>query len=174
MEDGVLVHALQLSHPRGTALTTLSHGNENVHARRSESQESHEVSLGCAPTCLSAGRLRCDSEGDLLTTAQSRSLSSSPAQLCYSGPKDHLAPLPALSLGSVGTQRLFWAKLLVTQSCPTVCDPMDGSSPDSSVHGIFPGKNTGVGCHFPSPGDRSNPEIKLESPALHAGRLVTI
>ena len=28
------------------------------------------------------------------------------------------------------------------------CDPMDFSSPGSSVHGIFPGKNTGVGCHF--------------------------
>ena len=25
---------------------------------------------------------------------------------------------------------------------------MDGSPPGSSVHGIFPGKNTGVGCHF--------------------------
>ena len=28
------------------------------------------------------------------------------------------------------------------------CDPMDCSPPDSSVHGIFPGKNTGVGCCF--------------------------
>ena len=27
-------------------------------------------------------------------------------------------------------------------------DPMDYSLPGSSVHGIFPGKNTGVGCHF--------------------------
>ena len=27
------------------------------------------------------------------------------------------------------------------------CDPMDCSLPGSSVHGIFPGKNTGVGCH---------------------------
>ena len=27
------------------------------------------------------------------------------------------------------------------------CDPVDGSTPDSSVHGDFPGKNTGVGCH---------------------------
>ena len=26
--------------------------------------------------------------------------------------------------------------------------PMDCSPPDSFVHGIFPGKNTGVGCHF--------------------------
>ena len=28
------------------------------------------------------------------------------------------------------------------QLCPTLCDPIDGSPPDS------PGKNTGVGCHF--------------------------
>ena len=32
------------------------------------------------------------------------------------------------------------------QACPTLCDPMDCSSPGSSVHGIF--KNTRVGCHF--------------------------
>ena len=25
----------------------------------------------------------------------------------------------------------------VTQSCPTLCDPMDGSPPGSSVHGIL-------------------------------------
>ena len=31
------------------------------------------------------------------------------------------------------------------QSCPTLCNPMDCSSPDSSVHGDSPGKNTGVG-----------------------------
>ena len=37
---------------------------------------------------------------------------------------------------------------IVTQSCPTLCDPMDCSSPGSSVHGESPGKNTGVGCHF--------------------------
>ena len=35
---------------------------------------------------------------------------------------------------------------LVTQLCLTVCDPMDGSPPDSSVHGDSPGKKTGVGC----------------------------
>ena len=28
------------------------------------------------------------------------------------------------------------------------CDPVDCSPPGSSVHGIFPGKNAGVGCHF--------------------------
>ena len=37
---------------------------------------------------------------------------------------------------------------LVTKSCPTLHDPMDCSLPGSSVHGIFPGRNTGVGCYF--------------------------
>ena len=35
------------------------------------------------------------------------------------------------------------------QSCPTLCDPIDGSPPGSPVPGILQGrKNTGVGCHF--------------------------
>ena len=37
-------------------------------------------------------------------------------------------------------QRQFWkwkVKVLVTQSCQTLCDPMDHSPPDSSVHGIL-------------------------------------
>ena len=32
------------------------------------------------------------------------------------------------------------------QSCPTLCDPMDGSPQDSPWDS--PGKSTGVGCHF--------------------------
>ena len=43
---------------------------------------------------------------------------------------------------------LGWAvPCLVTQSCLTLCDPMDCTPPDSSVHGDSLGKNTGVGCH---------------------------
>ena len=34
---------------------------------------------------------------------------------------------------------------LVAQSCPTLCDPIDCSPTDSSVHGDSPGKNIGVG-----------------------------
>ena len=34
---------------------------------------------------------------------------------------------------------------LVTQSCPTLCDPKDCSS---SVHMDSPDKNTGMGCHI--------------------------
>ena len=39
-------------------------------------------------------------------------------------------------------------KGLAVQSCLTLCDPVDCSLPGSSVHGTFPLKNTGVGCHF--------------------------
>ena len=57
----------------------------------------------------------------------------------------------------------LYCAVLVTQSCPTLCDPMDCSPPGSSVHGDFPGKSTGVGCHailqgiFPNQG--SNPGL---------------
>ena len=53
--------------------------------------------------------------------------------------------------------------VLVARSCPTLCDPMDCSPPGSSVHGIFPGKITGVGSLsllqgiFPTQG--SNPGL---------------
>ena len=52
---------------------------------------------------------------------------------------------------------------LLFQSCLTLCNPMDCSPPDSSVHGDSPGKNTGVGFHvllqgiFPTQG--SNPGL---------------
>ena len=54
-------------------------------------------------------------------------------------------------------------KLLVAQSCLTLCDPMDCSLPGSSVYGDSPDKNTRVGCHallqglFPLQG--SNPRL---------------
>ena len=37
--------------------------------------------------------------------------------------------------------------VLVAQSCPVLCDPMNCSPPGSSVHGILPGKNTRVNSH---------------------------
>ena len=50
-----------------------------------------------------------------------------------------------------------------TQSCLTLCDPMDYRLPGSFVHGDSPGKNTGVGRHallqgiFPT--QESNPGL---------------
>ena len=52
---------------------------------------------------------------------------------------------------------------LITQSYPSLCNPVDCTLPGSSVHGDSPGKNTGVGCHvllqgiFPTQG--SNPGL---------------
>ena len=43
----------------------------------------------------------------------------------------------------------FTAATKSRQWCPTLCDPIDGSPPGSLVPGDSPGKNTGVGCHFP-------------------------
>ena len=59
----------------------------------------------------------------------------------------------------------FWSKLLrfhknlegkalkaaaakSIQSCPTLCDSIDGSLPGSPSPWDSPGQNTGVGCHF--------------------------
>ena len=49
------------------------------------------------------------------------------------------------------------------QSCPTLCDPIDGSPWDSPV------KNTGVGCHFPLQciKVKSEGEVTQSCPTLH-------
>ena len=59
----------------------------------------------------------------------------------------------------------------VAQSCPTLCEPMDYSLPDSSVHGILR-QEYWSGFPFPSPGDLPNTGIKPVSPAL-GGRFFT-
>ena len=52
------------------------------------------------------------------------------------------------------------------QSCPTLCDPIDGSLPGSPVPGILQARNTGVGCHFLlQEGRRSMAKVKRETPA---------
>ena len=38
-------------------------------------------------------------------------------------------------------------QVLVGQSCPTLCDPMDCSPPGSSVYGILQERMFGVGSH---------------------------
>ena len=58
-----------------------------------------------------------------------------------------ICPRKALFTAKVGRPAAqLWC--LASQSCPTLCNPMDCSPPGSSVHGIFPGRNMGVGCHF--------------------------
>ena len=51
----------------------------------------------------------------------------------------------------------------VTQSCPTLCNPVDCSLPGFSIHGL----------PFPSPGDLPDPGIKPGSPTLEADALTS-
>ena len=49
-----------------------------------------------------------------------------------------LHKVPLLLFGaSLVAQMVKKVKVLVTQSCPTLCDPMDWRPPGSSVHGIL-------------------------------------
>ena len=57
------------------------------------------------------------------------------------------------------------AKLL--QSCPTLCDPIDGRQPTMLPHPWdSPGKNTGVGCHFLLQCVKSESEVAQSCPTL--------
>ena len=58
-------------------------------------------------------------------------------------------------------------KVLVRQLSLTLCNPMDCSLCLRNS----PGKNTGMGKPFPSPGDLCNPGIEPGSPTLQAGSL---
>ena len=60
--------------------------------------------------------------------------------------------------------------LLIPQSCPTLCNFMDYSLSDSSIHGIFQARIL-EWVAFPLPGNRPNPGAEPESPAFQAGSL---
>ena len=55
-------------------------------------------------------------------------------------------------------------------SYPALCDPMNCSLPDSSVHGILQARML-ERVAIPSPGDLPNPGIEPGSPALQADSL---
>ena len=121
----------------------------------------------------------------LWTIAHQAPLSmGSSRQECWSGlpfpsPGDHPDPemepvslmSPALA-GRFFTTRATWEALyciravlwLITQSCPTLCDPMDHSLG-------FSRQEYGNGLPFPSPENLPDPGIKPESPALQAHSL---
>ena len=69
---------------------------------------------------------------------------------------------------------VYWlccAVLRHSQSCPTLCNPLDCGPPSSSVHGDSLGKNTGLGSLSLSSGDLHDQGIKLGSPVLQADSL---
>ena len=60
------------------------------------------------------------------------------------GPDLALCSAPAgIATPTPGTPSSIWCVcvcVLVAQSCPTLCDPMDSNPPGSSVHGILPAR----------------------------------
>ena len=65
------------------------------------------------------------------------------------------------------------ASCLVAQSCPTLCDPMDCSPPDSTVHGILEARIlewVAISCSRGS----SDPGTEPRSPALAGGFFTTM
>ena len=60
--------------------------------------------------------------------------------------------------------------MLVSQSCLTLCNPMDCSPPGCSVHGILQTRILECVVFF-SPGDLPDPGIKPWSPTLQADSL---
>ena len=64
------------------------------------------------------------------------------------------------------------AIVLVTKSCPTLCDPMDYSPPGSSVHGVSQARIWSR-LPFPPPGNVPDPRIQSVSPALADGFFIT-
>ena len=62
--------------------------------------------------------------------------------------------------------------MLVTQLCPTLCDPMGCSPPHSSVLGMLQ-QEYWSGLPFPSPGDLADQGIKSGFPALQEDSLLS-
>ena len=83
----------------------------------------------------------------------------SESKFLLSGHPARTVSLDGVGSGTVGDPEVQWmvsgfgasvylcscaVLCLVTQSCPSLCNPMDCSPPGSSVHGDSPGKKTGV------------------------------
>ena len=66
----------------------------------------------------------------------------------------------------------YEVKLLVVQSFPTLCDAMNCSPPDSSVHGILQARIL-ERLALSSPGDLPDPGIEPGSPSLQADSLLS-
>ena len=71
---------------------------------------------------------------------------------------------------SIPCASLYDLLVLVSQSYPTLYDPMDHSRPGSSVPGILQAR-TLEWLPFPSPGNLPDPGVKPGSPALKADSL---
>ena len=102
---------------------------------------------------------------------------------CLENPRDGGAWLAAVCgvaqsrtwlkwLSSSSINIYLWKKVLVAQSCPTLCSPIDCSLPESHVHGISQAR-IWSGLPFPSPRHLPYPRIEPETPTLRAYSLLS-
>ena len=103
-------------------------------------------------------------EKEILTWAQLGSKLSNVVHIMLNVNMDCVLPfLEGESIAFTGSQSKV--KVLATQSCLTLCDPMNCSPPGFSVHGILQALILEwVAC--PSPEDLSDPGIEHRSPTL--------
>ena len=67
--------------------------------------------------------------------------------LCYSGPLELPYEFEDQPVKSCKKATWSFGVCMLSQSCLTLCDPMDCNPPGFSVHGESPGKNIGMGFH---------------------------
>ena len=106
-----------------------------------------------------------------LMLAVTLSVPNGPAEICPTLRVCDLgqeASSPSASVSSSAKQ----VKVLVAQSCLTLCDPMDCSPPGASVHGILQARIL-AWVAISSSRDLPSPGIKLPSPALAGGFFTT-
>ena len=73
--------------------------------------------------------------------------------------------MDSLSLSHLGSPRVIAAAAKSFQSCPILCDPIDGSPPGSPVPGILQAR-TVSGLPFPSPVHENESEVTQSCPTL--------
>ena len=89
--------------------------------------------------------------------------------LCFS-PLSPFPALPAFCQDPPGLRVAVAATAAKSlQSCPTLCNPINGSPPGSPVPGTLQAKNTGVGCHclLQCMKMKSESEVAQLCPTLH-------
>ena len=77
------------------------------------------------------------------------------------------------TLPSNGSNFIVSVCVLVTQSCPTLCDPMDYTARWALLSMGFSRQGYWSGLPFPSTGDLPDPGIELRSPALQVDALLS-
>ena len=97
--------------------------------------------------------------GILLLSEENRNINS----------KRYIHTLFIATLSTTAKICVVWC--LVTQSCPTLCNPKGCSLPVSSVHG-FSRQEYWSGLPCPPTGDPLNPKIEPRSPELQADSLL--